>query len=186
MADRQAWSLSNNLINQPKKAKVRCIFKKSEISKYGTYVGTSLGYCIADILKGKISLDRVVGMETHTAIKDESDLIKVLKQYCTFLWSVDSKEDVYRAVKITYTLFFNKPFFQSRLSGGYSIADSQKNLWMFAHQMVTLTDIINGPFKPRYLESTIDRKAKKTTEIVVEYLKKEKALRSRDERSTMG
>jgi len=135
--------------------------KKDEISKYCNYVGTSFGYCILDILKGKIDLNNVIGMETHTAIQDEEGLINALEIYCIYQWELVKKPDILKAVKIAYTLFFNKPFFQSRLTGGYSVSDSQKSIWMFVHATNTIS------YKPRYVEKTINRKAKRTTKEIM-------------------
>lgn len=142
----------------------------NEISEYCNYVGTSLGYCISDILKGKIDLNNVVGMETHTSIKDEEGLINALEIYCIYQWELVKKPDILKAVKIAYTLFFNKPFFQSRLTGGYSVSDSQKKIWMFVH---TTSEPYSIPYKPRYVEKTINRKAKRTTKEIMKRLKEQ-------------
>jgi|TARA_Y100000310_G_scaffold206189_1_gene206553 hypothetical protein len=121
-------------------------------------VGSSFGYCIRDILRGEIKLEQVVAMETHTRIKDEKALIRVIWQYSQHHWPKDLMS---KAVEISYELFFNRPFFQSRIYGGYSVCDGDKETWMFAHHRDHTSLYYEGKWKPKYKRKTLDRKIKK-------------------------
>ena len=126
-------------------------------------MGTSLGFCVRDILKGNIRLNQVIGMETHTAISNEEQLIKVLEQYCMYQWTLDNDWDTWKAINATYILYYNKPFFQPRLTAGYSIADPEKKMWMFAHRSSAPKPV----FKKKYKHKTLEKKVRKASKHII-------------------
>ena len=142
----------------------------SEISKDGYYVGTSFGFCEPDLLKQRINIENVVGMETHTAIRDEAGLRRVITHYIVYNWGLqlEDKDEVYKAVEIMYELFYNRPFFQSRLDAGYSVCDGDKEIWMFVHRE---KEHSYGKWKPKLEQWVVETAIEITYREVMDVIK---------------
>jgi len=98
-------------------------------NSHKTVVGTSLSFCVKDILSGLVHIDDVVGMEPHTRINNETELEQVIKQYMNSYWKEYDESDVR---KVVHELYYNKPFYQSRIEHDYCICDSDQPTWMRA------------------------------------------------------
>tara|TARA_Y100000310_G_scaffold52436_1_gene48186 strand:+ start:209 stop:661 length:453 start_codon:yes stop_codon:yes gene_type:complete len=119
------------------------------------YVGTSLSFCVRDILDGKMPLDRVIGMESGTRIKTLEQLDCVIDDYLETYWEGHSKKD---AKAIAYHLFLDIPFYQARFYN-YLPVGNQKPTWMSSIQAEGLSwEVKKEKRKARLLKVARKRK----------------------------